>query len=294
MNVDLIYQLQRDNAFAEQFQATEYRTFVAMPFNNRGGYPEGRIYDLIKRVHEQANKLLPEDSKRHFVKLQRIDEITSGAATITDEIIRQVLSCHFFWGDMTGCNFGVILETGLALALKPNKRVLLYTQEDPASMHFDLKVTHIRQYKELDLVERLAHDLVEAAEEFESEADRYIRFISSQLTPDAILMLNIYGQLWKGWKPNAPQPSIFQDAAAKANRHFSRTMGRILFNDAARELSTRRLLWTTYQPNASPGADHFGHHATELGWCVIEHIWKHDPEMRKPAEAPTSANPQVS
>jgi hypothetical protein len=290
MNVDGIYQLQRDDAFAAQFQATEYQTFVAMPFSNCGGYPERRIHDLVRRVHEKANHLLPGDSKRHFAELHRIDESTSGTVTITDEIIRQVLSCHFFWGDLTGCNFGVVLETGLALALKPNERVLLYTQDETHSLHFDLAVTRITPYQELDLVEKLAHDLVRAAKCFELEADRYIRFISSQLTSDAIMVLNIYGRLWKGWKPNSPQPSIFQSVAAKVEHLFSDTAGRILFNDAARELSAHRLLWTNYQPNASPGADHYGLHATELGWRVIEHVWKHDLQMRKPNGAPTGPN----
>lgn len=290
MNVDGIYQLQRDDAFAAQFQATEYQTFVAMPYSNRGGYPEGRIHDLVKRVHEEANKLLPLDSKRHFAALRRVDEITSGTVTITDAIIRQVLSCHFFWGDLTGCNFGVVLETGLALALKPNERVLLYTQDGTHSLHFDLAVTRITPYQESELVVNLAQDLVCAARHFETEADRYIRFISSQLSSDAIMVLNIYGRLWKGWKPHLPQPSIFQSVAAQFDDRFADTGGRILFNDAARELSARRLLWTNYQSNVSHGADRFGHHATELGWLVIEHIWKHDLQRRKSDGAPTGPN----
>ena len=32
------------------------------------------------------------------------------------------------------------------------------------------------------------------------------------------------------------------------------------------------------------------HHATELGWRVIEHIW-HDEKMRIPDGAPTGTNP---
>src|SRR5437660_6253209 len=101
MNVDHIYQLQRDDAFAAQFSATEYQSFVAMPFSNRGGYPEGRIHELLATVHERANALHPQGGKRRFAPLRRVDEITSGTVTITDEIIRQVLSCHFFWGDLT-------------------------------------------------------------------------------------------------------------------------------------------------------------------------------------------------
>ena len=72
MNVDGIYQLQRDDAFAAQFQAAEYQTFVAMPFNNRGGYPEERIRELLAGVHERANLLL--DQGRYF-------PVTSSGAT---------------------------------------------------------------------------------------------------------------------------------------------------------------------------------------------------------------------
>ena len=290
MNVDGIYQLQRDDAFAAQFQATEYQTFVAMPFSNRGGYPERRIHDLVKRVHEEANKLLPGDSKRHFAELHRVDEITSGTVTITDEIIRQVLSCHFFWGDLTGCNFGVVLETGLALALKPNERVLLYTQDGTHSLHFDLAVTRITPYQESDLVGKLTQDLVHAAQCFESEADRYIRLVSSQLTADAIYVLNIYGRLWKDRSDSSLTPSLFHRIAANYMNHFAEASGRIIFNDAVRELSAKRLFWTDYRTNTSPGVDSYGLHATRLGWRVIEQLWELDEKMRQPLNAPTGPN----
>lgn len=290
MNVDGIYQLQRDDAFAAQFQASEYHTFVAMPFSNRGGYPERRIHELLAQVHERANSLLPNDSKRKFAALRRIDEITSGTVTITDEIIQQVLSCHFFWGDLTGCNFGVVLEAGLALALKPNERVLLFTQDDTHTLHFDLSVTRITKYVEAELAEQASKDLVRAAQCFESEADRYIRFLSCQLTSDAIYVLNIYGRLWKGWHTGSPRPSVFYRKAAEVMEHFAEPTGRVTFNDAVRELSARRLIWTYYQPNASPGADQFGYHATKLGWRIIQHLWSHDVGMREPENAPTGPN----
>jgi hypothetical protein len=290
MNVDGIYQLQRDEAFAAQFQATEYQTFVAMPFSNRGGYPEGRIHDLVKRVHEEANKLLPLDSKRHFAALRRVDEITSGTVTITDAIIRQILSCHFFWGDLTGCNFGVVLETGLALALKPNERVLLYTQDGTHTLHFDLAVTRITLYQESELVGKLTQDLVRSARCFEAEADRYIRFVSSHLTSDAIFVLNIYGRLWKDRSDSTLTPSLFHRVAANYMDHFAGSTGRIIFNDAVRELSAKRLMWTDYQTNTSPGHDSYGLHATKLGWRVIEHLWKHDLQMHEPVNAVTGPN----
>lgn len=290
MNVDSIYQLQRDDSFASQFSAAEYQTFVAMPFTNRGGYPEGRIHKFLAKVHEKSNSMLPAESKRKFAPLRRVDEITSGTITITDEIIKQILICHFFWGDLTGCNFGVVLETGLALALKPNKRVLLFTQDGTHSLHFDLAVTRITPYTERNLVKQLSEDLVKAAECFELEADKYIRFISSQLTGDAIYVLNAFGRLYKERKSGSPAPTIFYRLTLPMFPHFKESAGRVAFNDAVRELSTRRLFWTDYQTNVEPGKDGYGLRATALGWCVIEHLWNHDPLMRKPDDAPTGPN----
>jgi len=73
MNVNLIYQLHRDEAFAKQFIATEYQTFVAMPFGNQGGYPAQRIRRLLQAVHKLANKQLPAAGKRRFAELRRVD-----------------------------------------------------------------------------------------------------------------------------------------------------------------------------------------------------------------------------
>lgn len=296
MNVDHIYQLQREDAFARQFSATEYQTFVAMPFSNRGGYPEPRIKKLLlEEVHNRANALFaPALGRRTFAPLRRVDGGPSGAVVITDQIVTDILGCHFFLGDLTGCNFGVVLETGVALALKPNGRVLLFTQDDTASLHFDLKVTNVNRYTENHLVESVALALVGAAAVFEKEADTYIRFLSSQLTVDAHYILNLYGQRWKGWIDGSPKPSMFHRIAAEQTaehlRHFAGPAGRVVFNDAVRELSARRLFWTDYQPNASPGTDQYGLHATKLGWRVIEHLWQHDPQMREPAGAPTGPN----
>jgi hypothetical protein len=143
MNVDNIYQTLRDDAFADQFEAKEYSVFVAMPFSNRGGYPEERIRDLLLRdVHLRANEiLLKKNAKRVFAPLHRVDGVSGNAIIITEQIVTNILADHFFVADLTGANYGVVLETGIALALKPNKRIILVTQDDAATLHFDLKVT---------------------------------------------------------------------------------------------------------------------------------------------------------
>lgn len=292
MNVDQIYQSQRDEAFADQFSADTYESFVAMPFSNRGGYPEPRIREiLLNEVYLRANTLLGDTkSKRTFAKLKRVDSSApGGAVVITDDIITGILKSHFVIGDLTGCNFGVVLEAGIALALKPNSRVLLFTQDDTASLHFDLKVTNINRYNEDNLVDKVARSLVSAAAAFEVEADRYIRLVSSQLTPDAIMLLNLYAQMWRDLPSDSSHPSIFAEKAGGHIPHFSGAGGRVAFHDCVRELSARRLMWTDFRPNTPPGSgrDTYGIHATKLGWRAIENLWKHDSRMLMPADAPT-------
>jgi hypothetical protein len=66
MNVDQIYRFHRDEAFAKQFTASRYTTFVAMPFGRTDGYDADDIYRRFKEeVHLRANELgqhLPSDS----------------------------------------------------------------------------------------------------------------------------------------------------------------------------------------------------------------------------------------
>jgi hypothetical protein len=156
------------------------------------------------------------------------------------------------------------------------------------SLHFDLKVTRIADYNEETLVSKLADELVKAAQSFEAEADRYVRFVSTRLTSDAIMLLNLYGRRWKNLPTDeSSQPSLFQKAAAELNPIFDGEVGRVLFQQAARELSANRLFWTDYRPNAAEGKDTYGIHATKLGWLVIAHLWNHDPQMREPQNAPT-------
>jgi hypothetical protein len=286
MNVDQVYRFHRDEAFAKQFTSPTYTTFVAMPFGNNARYNADDIYLRLKeKVHLRANELgkgLP----KSFAPLERASEHKGTAVIITDVIATRTLEDHFFVGDLTGNNPGAILETGIALALKSNRRLVLVTQDHQDAVHFDLKVTHVSRYEADTLVEIVAQGLVEAAGLFEDEARLYITQVSASLTSDAISVLNIYGRLWKERQPS----SIFQSVAGDYNKVFAGEIGRILFEQSTRELIANRLLWTDYQSNVKPGVDQFGHHATELGWRVIEHIWQHDSLMRKPNGAPTGPN----
>jgi hypothetical protein len=117
MNVDQIYRFQRDEAFAKQFTAPNYTTFVAMPFGRTGEYDADNIYRLIKdNVHLRAN-VLREGLPRLFSPLERASEHKGTALVITELIATRILENHFFVGDLTSTNAGVILETRIALAL---------------------------------------------------------------------------------------------------------------------------------------------------------------------------------
>jgi hypothetical protein len=292
MNVELIYRNQRDDAFANQFEAESYRTFVAMPFSNRGGYPEPRIRQmLLEQVHVRANELLEaspiDSSTRRFEPLYRADGTgAAGAVSITDEIVSEILDSHFFVGDLTGNNFGVVLETGLALALKPNLRNLVVTQDPLDSLHFDLHVTRVSRYTEENLVEIVANALASAARAFEAESDLYVRHVSSQLSPNAILLLNSFGRMAIQADPQIMSWFYLNVAAGHFPEVFGASHGPTLFQLAVDELLDRRLFWTDYRAAyLDESGDVFRLHATALGWLVIEHIWSHNDTMRRPGNA---------
>jgi len=161
--------------------------------------------------------------------------------------------------------------------------------DDTSSLHFDLMVTQVNRYTEGNLVARAAEALVAAAQVFEGEADRYVRLLSSQLTPDGIMLLNLYGRMWKRM-PHGLHPSFFTEKSEGRVAHFAGESGRVAFHDCVRELSAKRLDWTDFKPNTPPGCDSYNIHATKLGWTVIEHFWKHDSQMRMPQDAPTGPN----
>lgn len=202
----------------------------------------------------------------------------------------------FFIGDLTGCNFGVVLETGIALALKPNERVLLFTQDGSHSLHFDLQVSNIGEYSETDIeedsgslfVKKIAQQMVMAANHFEAETNKYVTFLSAQLTPDGIFALQIYGILWELQRTAGGRPPIWEDNAAKyCPDRFSGNTGKIAFHNAVRELTERRLFWTDFGPEPKEGKHWYGIHATNLGWRVIERLW---PKWKQPESAPTGPN----
>src|ERR1051326_7541523 len=98
MNVEQIYRLHRDEAFAKQFTEPSYTTFVAMPFGKTPKYDADGVYALLKNeVHVRANQLGPAAGlPKQFAPLERVGDHASPAITITDLIALRILTDHFF------------------------------------------------------------------------------------------------------------------------------------------------------------------------------------------------------
>jgi hypothetical protein len=296
VNPDRIYREHRDDALASQVTAAEYKTFVAMPFSDRFSY---RPKDVFKTVICAAAKQATQrnEAERPFAQPRRVDDRAPVASPITEDIVVDVLESHFFVADLTFANAGVLLETGIALGLKPTSQIILLLQGDPRDLHFDIKDNRVITYgpPKRAGVERIATALIEAARAFEQDRRRYVEFVTEGLSPDAIHCLRIYAYLCK--TQPGKRPSLHRGLASKSAQdamsyrlfpdtvHSAYPVGTdftlVLLTDALRELVSKRLLRTEYQVGALPEGDAFGGHTTPLGWAVIEHLW---PELGRAHE----------
>jgi len=197
-----------------------------------------------------------------------------GAAVITEEIVLGILNSHFFIADVTFQNPGVLLEAGIALAIKPGRQIILITQGSPSELHFDLRGNNVISYSPTGSVVKIAEALIAAARHFEEQLDHYAASVVKQLSPEAIALLKWYGTI----QLQHPGLSL-----------HSGNMGPWLagksalqpFEAAARELREKDLLWTDYRPDATPTGDLHGTHAPELGWVVIGKLW---PSLRRASD----------
>lgn len=273
MNPERIFREYRDDALAKQITAKEYLTFVAMPFKERFSYPSRDIFEkVILAAIKNANNL--NKASRPFTVAKRADDEPGNARVITDDIVSRILECHIFLADLTFQNAGVLLEVGVALGLKPNSQIILITQDSLGSLHFDIRNNNVIQYNHPDAVNKIAETLVVAATLFEADTREYIKTLSRSLTSDAILCLNLYGKLRRD------NPSSMQSLHDGVANHYFKGEGFLIrFQNAARELLQRRLIWTEYSVGAVPGGDAFGMHATDLGWVFIETMWE---DLKRP------------
>jgi hypothetical protein len=265
MNPYRIYRDEWAQALSGQATAAAYVSFVAMPFVERFSYRSRDILTgVIGAAIDEANRR--GGTKRPFAVPDRVD-VPGGATPITDTIVRGIIESHFFIGDVTFENAGVLIETGIALGTKPADQIVLITQGSYADLHFDLRNNRVLSYSPGGEVTSLASALVAAALYFEAHVDHQVTSVARRLSPEAIMALNWYGCIQRD---HGPAASLHAGAIGP---YFEGSDRRTRFESAVRELRDKELAWTDYKPGAIPGGDAYGVHATELGWLVIEHLW---------------------
>jgi len=298
MDPDLIYSRYRDEAFAKQLTAKEYSVFVAMPFGDRFSYRTNDIYrDVFQAAAKKANELLDaapsECVTRRFAEPKRINDQPQTGRDIGGEIAKAILHAHLVVADLTFANDGVMLEVGVALALKPTSHVVLVTQGSLSDLHFDIKGNVIIPYSPKDGIGVIAVAMVAAIRDFECRRSDYLTHLSRELSRDAILLLNWYARLRTGVAFQGAQAASLHEANVRPElfctvvegappTEAQKTEASVRFQLALRELLSRRLLWTDYQPQTpGPGTDRWSYRGTELGWMFIEHRW---PPTKCPAD----------
>lgn len=268
MNPDRIYKQYRDDALALQFSASEYTTFVAMPFRDSFSYRSIEIYEeVFCRAAQRATEL--NEARLPFARPFRMDQAPGGSVVNREEIVVSILKSHLVLADLTMGNHGVLVEAGVALGLKPNRQVILVTQGDLGDLHFDIRNNSVLRYDSGNEVEVIAKAMVRGAKAFEEECVRYVIQLASRLTSDAILSMNLYGKLRRD-NPN----KRFSLHEGVRHQYFKGEDASIRFHQATRELLVMGLLETEYEVGGIPGGDAWGMHATKLGWAFIEYMWK--------------------
>jgi hypothetical protein len=302
MNPDLVYARYRDDALVQQFVSEKYTTFVAKPFVERHSYRSKEIFEnVISAAVDRANRMVPTKGlPRKFAPPDRVDKKPGVARQITDEILKDILYAHFVVADLTMSNDGVYLEVGVSLALKPNDRITLITQGRPEELHFDIKGKNTVFYNRPDHLDQIAEALCESARSFEDDRGRYLTQLSSQLTADAVFVLNWYGQCQS--RPRAQRSALHEDtpppwfAPAPGNQALSISGvdvygTRARMTAAIRELMEKGMFRNDYraQQRTDSGAvaEMWSYHATDLGWAFIEYMWPAcdgNPGLHRPSD----------
>ena len=168
----------------------------------------------------------------------------------------------------------MLLETGIALGLKPNPQIILITQGKLADLHFDIRNNTVISYNGKDANEAIADAMIAAGCSFERDADLYISSITKTLAPDAIACLKHYAEIQQKNIANSLHSAIATNLFHNDPRAQSR------FDLGTMQLLQSRLIWTDWKVKALEGEDAFGMHATDLGWAVISNMWA---DLRKPS-----------
>lgn len=269
MNPDRVYRELADDALASQVEREDYGVFVAMPFANSFSYRSDTVFDQVitPAVHEASSLV----RGRPFAEPLRSDRMAKSAAEITDEIIEGILVQHFFIADLTFANQGVLLETGVALALKPTKQIVLIAQGSLQDLHFDIRGNRVIRYDDsATATKEIAAALVAGAESFEDSLGERMVAMRRRLSPVAVYLMNVYGKL----RLKSPTAALHHGVVRRDELLGDEGNRRIAFDAAVRELLERRLAYLDYEvADDGVNPDRFGLHATRLGLCFIRRTW---------------------
>ena len=269
MNPDRVWRELSNDALARQIVAESYGLFVAMPFRDQFSYRADRVFvDVVEAAVAKANAT---GSPRPFGSPIRADRMAPSAAEITEDIVEGILFNHFFLADLTMANQGVLVELGVALALKSPRQVILIAQGNLSDLHFDIKDNRVIQYDQPLAQESIARALVDGAGRFEAAVGDRMAAIRRFLSPQAVYLLNLYGRLRK------LQPGLSLHGGAvvdDANLSINPALRELVFYSAAQELQSRGLIELDYAvADDQVNPDRFGLHATELGLVFIRQTW---------------------
>ena len=216
---------------------------MAMPFREMFSYRSLDVFtEVIIGAAVRANERA--ETPRKFADPQRIDQVPPVAGVITEDILRGIMASHLFLADLTFENPGVMVELGIALALKPNDQIILILQGDPAMLHFDISHLRVQVYDGrhvADTLDRIASAFIHGAKSYEKTQDNYIRRVSRTMTPDELQFLKLYAQIQKEYDGPPTGPSLHIEGVRKV---FQNVPDHILrFSLASMELLRKRLFF---------------------------------------------------
>jgi len=276
MNPGRLYQNMKLDAIAKGLSAEKYTTFLAMPFRNNYGYisesMRSRFSEIVTGIDYRTHGL-----EKPFAVPIRVDDNPPSAADVTEQIAELIMNCHFFLGDLSFGNHGVLLETGMAMAVKPPESITLISQGNSDDLHFDITVNRVNFYStDAELKKNIENSLVAGAKHYEHLYGRQLHLFRGTLTPEAILLLRIYANTsLQHLEYGIHWGLANEDETWKSNFGDDRAMRYQFYAEAIRELRDKGLIVLDYQP--SPTQDGalalYAYHATKLGAEFLRRTW---------------------
>lgn len=182
--------------FFERFWESEQRNelFVCMPFHH--GF-HGRFADIIDPSAKEAG----------FDKAVRVDQSTEGNV-VTDKIWTGIANSKMILVDLTDdpkskdhVNGNVLLELGVAQAMREPSAVVIIRDQDPNTADFDVRGLTINQPRDGKLTREWLTDLLRGSVKNHnwSESKR-VRAVAESIDEIGLMLMCSNGRLPKDWR----------------------------------------------------------------------------------------------